>query len=59
MMPILFRCPINGTTVQHLFADVVDLDVERFELVQCLSCTRVHFVNRHGRLLGEKDGGGK
>ena len=56
MKPILFRCPVNGNMVQHLLADPDDLDFEQFELVQCVSCTRVHLVNPRGRLLGGDDG---
>lgn len=56
MKPILFRCPKTGELVQHLVRvdDATDSVAPAYDPVHCLACRQVHFINREGKLLGEK-----
>lgn len=61
MVPFIYRCPITGRNVQGFFADEVPpKETETYESVTCVTCTRVHLVNRStGRTLGaENDAAG-
>jgi hypothetical protein len=57
MATLVYRCPITGMNVQGWFAgDPSGDDVEVYETVTCLACTRVHLINRStGRVLGSHD----
>ena len=55
-LPFLYRCPNTGRMVQGLIAEEVETDSDTFESVECLACTRLHFVNPNtGRVLGEAE----
>ena len=51
----LFRCPNTGRLVQGWSADDVQSSENSYELVSCLACTQLHFVNRAtGKVLGSE-----
>ena len=55
--PFIFRCPVTGLNVQHIFDDDgSDTDDERaYEGVLCLACSGIHLVSRTtGRLVADK-----
>jgi hypothetical protein len=54
MATFVYRCPITALNVQTWLADDPSGDdVEVYETVTCLACTRVHLVNRStGKVLG-------
>ena len=55
MASFLYRCPNTGQTVQGWSAEEVT-DDDAYELVTCLTCTRVHLINpRTGKVLGEEE----
>jgi hypothetical protein len=46
MKPLLHRCPNTGDMVQHFIADEPDPeDEDRYDAVECLACSALHFVN--------------
>ncbi len=53
MGTFLFRCPNTKLHVQGLVDDVADHQ-EAYAAVECIACSRVHYVNpKTGRVLGE------
>jgi hypothetical protein len=48
---ILFTCPSTGFSVQH-WLDDDERDEDDYEGVTGPPCSRVHFVNREGKVLG-------
>jgi hypothetical protein len=52
MGAILFTCPSTRLTVQHWLDDDEYASEDDYEGVMCPACSRVHFVNRDGRVLG-------
>jgi hypothetical protein len=55
MATILFTCPNTAFKVQHELSDDEEVSDDNFESVDCPSCTRVHFVNRKGKVLGAEE----
>jgi hypothetical protein len=52
--PFIFRCPVTGLNVQHIFHDEAPEtgDERAYVGVRCLACTGIHLVNRKtGRLV--------
>ena len=52
--PFIFRCPVTGLNVQHVFEDdAPEIGNERrYVGVRCLACTGIHLVSRKtGRLI--------
>jgi hypothetical protein len=58
MCAIIFTCPNANFTVQHWLPDDELASDKDYEGITCPSCTRVHFVNRAGKVLGSKDNQG-
>lgn len=55
MKPVLFRCPTTAEQVQHLIpANPRPSNAGEYVPVQCPACSGVHFINRDGKLAGEK-----
>ena len=55
--PFIFRCPVTGLNVQHVFEDdAPEIGNERrYVGVRCLACTGIHLVSRKtGRLITDK-----
>ena len=55
--PFIFRCPVTGLNVQHIFDDATPgvEDDRAYVGVWCLACTGIHLVSRTtGRLVGDK-----
>jgi BRK domain len=54
MAAFLYRCPNTGLQVQGYTADdLTEGDVEAYESLKCLACTRMHLVNpKTGKVLG-------
>ena len=51
---ILYSCPNTRQTVQGFVAEEVPDDA--YELITCLACRQIHFVNpTTGKVLGEYD----
>ena len=53
-----FTCPTTGQRVDHVFdsRDETPPSVDRYEIVVCPSCSKVHFMNRQtGKLLGDQE----
>ncbi len=49
----LYRCPATGQTVQGWSAEEVTDDDTAYELVACVACAQVHFINQKtGKVLG-------
>jgi hypothetical protein len=56
MGAILFTCPSTRFTVQHwLDDDERASEEDDYEGIVCPACTRVHFINRAGKVLGGDD----
>lgn len=52
---ITFRCPDTRQYVQQLVAEEADADRNRYVLVNCPACCKVHFLNRSThKLLGHE-----
>ena len=51
---VLFTCPNTKLKVQHWLPDESKAPDDDYESVICQSCTRVHFVNRKGKVFGSK-----
>jgi hypothetical protein len=49
MGTFLFACPNTRMKVQHWLDD----DEDASEGITCEACAGVHFVNRHGKVLGD------
>jgi hypothetical protein len=49
---ILFPCPSARFTVQHWLDDDERASEDDYKEVTCPACSRVHFVNREGKVLG-------
>jgi hypothetical protein len=52
MGAILFTCPATQFTVQHWLEEDERASEEDYEGITCPACTRVHFVNRKGKVPG-------
>ena len=50
--PVLYDCPQTGHKVQALLAEEAGADEARYETINCLACSGVHFVDARGRVLG-------
>jgi hypothetical protein len=57
MAALLFTCPVTRMKVQHWLNDDEDASEDDYEGVTCQACAGVHFVNRHGKVLGDGDPG--
>lgn len=52
MAAILFTCPNTRERVQHWLADDPEASEDDFEGAECNACSKVHFINRKGEVLG-------
>jgi len=52
MAAVLFTCPNTRFQVQQELPDDDQADENDFEGIICQGCTRIHFVNRTGKVLG-------
>jgi hypothetical protein len=52
MPPIIFTCPNTREKVQHWLPDDPHVSEDDYEGVVCERCTRFHFVNRKGKVMG-------
>ena len=53
MAAFVFKCPITQLNIQHRLDDGEDVPENEYEVVKCVACTRLHFINRKtGDLLG-------
>jgi hypothetical protein len=53
MESFTFKCPNTSLRVQGFVAEAVS-DKDTYAPVQCVACSRVHYVNpKTGRVLGE------
>ena len=53
MAAFVFKCPITHLNIQHWLDDGEDVPENEYEVVKCVACTRLHFINRKtGDLLG-------
>jgi hypothetical protein len=57
MPAILFTCPNTRVKVQHWLPDDPGASDDDYAGVVCERCTRVHFVNRKGKVIGSDDNG--
>jgi len=56
MAAFLFRCPRTNLNVQGFVADDPADDRNGYEPVQCMACTRTHYVDpKTGKVLGEDE----
>lgn len=56
MPPFLYRCSNTGLRVQGFVAEEVPDDADSYELITCLACQQVHYVNpTTGKVLGGDD----
>ena len=56
MPPYLYRCPNTGSRVQGFVAEEVPDDNDAYDLITCIACRQVHFVNpARGKVLGDDD----
>ena len=53
MAAFVFKCPITQLNIQHWLDDGEDVPENEYEVVKCVACTSLHFINRKtGDLLG-------
>jgi hypothetical protein len=56
MAPLTYRCPHTGYHVQWLAEEVLGLETETYQPVNCIVCQQIHYVNpATGRVLGQSD----
>jgi hypothetical protein len=55
MAAILFTCPHLRMPVQQWLPDDKEASEHDYEGVVCDACSRVHFVNRMGKVLGTEN----
>jgi hypothetical protein len=55
MGAILFTCPTTQFKVQHWLGDDDSASEDDYQGIICLGCTRLHFVNRNGKVLGSDE----
>ncbi len=56
MAHLIIRCPRTGMNVPIWLAKKASTDqADAFEAVTCPACLRLHFINKAGKLLGEKE----
>jgi len=52
----VYRCPNTARNVQGFVAEELDDDVETYQAIECIACTRVHLVDpKTGKVLGGKN----
>ena len=51
----LFTCPNTKFMVQHCLPYDEEASEDDFEGIICQGCTRVHFVNRKGKVFGSEE----
>jgi hypothetical protein len=52
MPAILFICPTSHLRIQQWLPDDGDASDRDYEGIVCATCTRIHFVNRIGKVAG-------
>ena len=57
MATLIFTRPITRMRVQHWLDADEDASEDDYEEITCQACAGVHFVNRHGKVLGDGDPG--
>jgi len=55
MPALLFTCPHAKIRVQHWLPDDEEVSKEEYEGVICQACTRVHFIDRNGEVMGAQN----